>query len=55
MLDPAPGRGFLDVGGAWDPSHVFVAAMLLGMAAHERHTRCSCKTVAVRPEQARSC
>jgi uncharacterized membrane protein YedE/YeeE len=44
MFDPARVRGFLDVGGAWDPSLAFVlggavAVALLGMAVKSRLQR----------------
>lgn len=44
MLDPARVRGFLDVGGAWDPSLAFVlggavAVALAGMAVKRRLQR----------------
>jgi uncharacterized membrane protein YedE/YeeE len=44
MLDPARVRGFLDVGGAWDPSLAFVlggavAVALIGMAVKRRMPR----------------
>jgi uncharacterized protein len=49
---PGPAVAALSTGAA--PVLVFVAAMLLGMTAHALNPRRSRKTVAVRPEQARS-